>query len=727
MGICCSPDFAQEVMESIFNDLDFAECFLDDIGIFDNDFDEHVKHIHQVLHLLQENGFTVNPLKCEWAVQETDWLGYWLTPTGLKPWNKKTNAIKNLQPPKTIKQLRSFIGAVNYYRDMWPMRSHILAPLTALTGANKFVWTDEHQKAFEAMKEVITSDIELAYPNHNLPFHIYTDASDLQLGAHVMQNGKPVAYYSRKLNSAQRNYTTIEKELLSIVSVFAEFRSMLLGAEIHVHTDHRNLTFSNLNTQRVIRWRLYCEEFAPKFHYIPGAKNVLADFLSRQPFTEGKEVPGLDSPNTKSADPVDAFFSQCSASAWNPDVSFADCFFNFPNPLPVVNPVSYAQLQQAQQQQPGLAQLPQQDAARYTFQPFGLSQLVCYRKGLQHNWRIVVPNALLSGLVSWYHHVLSHTGIENLKRSLNLVFYHPLLNQAVEAHVKNCSVCQFHKLQNQGYGELPPRQALAQPWYEVAVDTIGPWPVTIDGVEHKLYAVTIIDTVTNLTELVQVATPNSTLAARAMETGWLHRYPRPVRVIHDQGPEYQGQIFAALLQRYAIDDIPISVRNPQANAICERMHQVVGNILRTLFHVNPPQNMGDARATTDYALSLASHALRSAVHRTLGLSPGAIVFRRDMLMDVPYVANFLLLRDKRQALIDYNLRRENNRRRTFDYAPGQQVLELLPHPTKLGLRVKGPFRIEQVHANGTLTIRRGPHLVDRLNIRRVRPFFIRND
>ena len=127
----------------------------------------------------------------------------------------------------------------------------------------------------------------------------------------------------------------------------------------------------------------------------------------------------------------------------------------------------------------------------------------------------------------------------------------------------------------------------------------------------------------------------------------------------------------------------------------------------------------------DYALATAQHALRATVHRTLGVSPGAIVFHRDMMIDVPYVANFLLLRDKRQALIDYNLRRENNRRRNFDYQVGEYVLELKKDPTKLGIRTTGPYRIEQVHTNGTLTIRRGPGLVDRINIRRLRPYFRR--
>ncbi|KAI2502032.1 transposition [Fragilaria crotonensis] len=154
------------------------------------------------------------------------------------------------------------------------------------------------------------------------------------------------------------------------------------------------------------------------------------------------------------------------------------------------------------------------------------------------------------------------------------------------------------------------------------------------------------------------------------------------------------------------------------------MHQVVGNILRTILHTNPPQDEANANAMVDYALQLAIYAMRTTVHRTLGIAPGSLVFHRDMIMDLPFVADLLLLRNKRQELIDYNLRRENYKRRTFDYQPGQWILELIPNPTKTGLRTKGPYQIQRVHCNGTITIRRTANITDRLHIRQVRPFFL---
>ena len=188
-----------------------------------------------------------------------------------------------MKRPSNVKELRSFLGAVTYYRNMWPRRSHLLAPLSDLTGKANFIWTDACEKAFLTMKSILSTDVLLAYPNHNLPFEVYSDASDYQMGAAIIQNGRPVAYWSRKFNQAQRNYTTMEKELLGVVMCLKEFRTMLMRSDLTVYTDHKNLTFRTLNPQRVLRWKIFLEDFSPKFEYIEGTFSTFAKLSRRRP------------------------------------------------------------------------------------------------------------------------------------------------------------------------------------------------------------------------------------------------------------------------------------------------------------------------------------------------------------------------------------------------------------------------------------------------------------
>jgi hypothetical protein len=137
MGLKCSPDSAQAAMENVLSGIEDADVYINDFGAFSDNWDHHVDLIATILWRLRENDFTINPLKCEWAVKETDWLGYWLTPRGLKPWKKKIDTILHIDCPCNATELRMFIGCINYYRDMWLSCAHILKPLTDQSGLKK--------------------------------------------------------------------------------------------------------------------------------------------------------------------------------------------------------------------------------------------------------------------------------------------------------------------------------------------------------------------------------------------------------------------------------------------------------------------------------------------------------------------------------------------------------------------------------------------------------------
>ena len=148
---------------------------------------------------------------------ELECLGHWIAREGMKPSPEKVKAVIAIDAPKNRTELRSFIGIVNYYRDMWVRRSHVLAPLASLTSnKTKWSWGPQQEVAFQMAKKVIAQEVVLAYPDFSKPFEIHTDASHCQLGAVISQGGKPIAFYSRKLNPAQTRHTTAERESSSV-------------------------------------------------------------------------------------------------------------------------------------------------------------------------------------------------------------------------------------------------------------------------------------------------------------------------------------------------------------------------------------------------------------------------------------------------------------------------------------------------------------------------------
>ncbi|KAG7346017.1 reverse transcriptase RNA-dependent DNA polymerase [Nitzschia inconspicua] len=734
MGIKQSPDVAQQIMEDVLRDCPEVEVYIDDIGVFSNTWEEHLASLRKVLKILQDNNFTVNPLKCEWAVQETDWLGYWLTPTGIKPWKKKIDALLALQRPQSVTELRSFIGAVTFYRDMFPRRSHLLSPLTAQVGKRKLNWNDECEKSFKEIKSLLAKEAFLRYPDHNKPFHIYTDASDRQLGSVILQEGKPVAFFSRKLNSAQRNYTTGEKELLSIVETLKEYRTMLFGCrELHVYTDHKNLTFHNLQTQRVLRWRLFLEEYGPIFHYIKGNENTAADAFSRLTFSERQSdhPHGFKGPPEKPSDVLHPSFTEDTSdspvegyySMVTDDPDLCDCFVHLPDQQDVPFQLDYKTIAEAQSRDAALQAEAQSQPMRIQKKLLAPgTEVFCHAQTIGGPWKIYLPTSLLRDTVRWYHLALGHCGISRLADTLRMHFHHPRLQQTCENEVSTCDPCQRLKNVGRGHGETASREASLLPWQDVAVDLIGPWTISVGNKKHTFSALTIIDMVTNLVEVIRIENKSAAHVAMHFENHWLSKYPRPLNVIHDQGGEFIGDDFQHRLRVHGINSKPITAKNPQANSVCERMHQAIGNTLRVLTTLQPPRGHSTAKQLVDTAIADTVYATRCTYSSVLKTTPGGLAFGRDMILNIPLITDLQQLQKRRQALIDQRLIAANTKRFSYDYAIGDKVLKLVYNPGKLEPRAKGPYSITRVHANGTLSIQLAPGVIERINMRRVKPY-----
>ena len=487
--------------------------------------------------------------------------------------------------------------------------------------------------------------------------------------------------------------------MLSVVETFKEFRSILWGAKINVYTDHKNLTQRNLLSNRILLWRMVLEEFAPTFHYKPGSEQIVADTLSRHPMLPRRGEQG-------------AVLSEESAQF---EIAFTECFLNYPEDVNAF-PVTFANLEQHQQTDQTI-----QDNPQYQNQVFHGTTLKCYVK--EDKIKIVLPTSLVDETIAWYHHILGHCGQERLYRSISTHLYAPNIQDKIAKYVQSCDSCQRNKNPGVGVGHLAQRNEIGLPWEEVAVDSIGPWKVPIQGFGDLIVnAISMIDTCTNIMELKRQETKTTAEAALLFENEWLSRYPRPLRVIHDLGKEFAGASFQSTLIINGIKPCPTTVKNPQANDICERVHQTVANAIRAEILATPPVNVGSAIEMVDTILASASYAVRSTIHKTFGISPGAWAFGRDMLLPIPIVTDLATIRAKRQTLIDENLRKENLRRRFHDYQPGDEVLIRVKDPSKLDARQIGPFVIEQVHTNGTVTIARGPNVYERINVRRLHPY-----
>ena len=552
------------------------------------------------------------------------------------------------------------------------------------------------QKAFDTMKRIISRETLLSYPDFQKPFTIHTDASHTQLGAVISQNDKPIAFYSRKLNPAQTRYTTTERELLSIVETLKEFRNILLGHEIIVHTDHKNLTYKNFNTERVMRWQLILEEFGPTLNYIKGSNNVVADALSRLDLDTNKQI----TPTTE---------------------SLAEAFATEEDDLPEdAYPLSFKTIATHQKKDTELANALTKHS-KYKLKVFRGGdterRLICDEYG-----RIIMPKKLQNRCVQWYHDNLCHPGETRTEETIKQHFFWPNLRKSVHNICKKCDICQRTKKKTQKLGLLPPKTAEATPWEVLCVDLIGPYKINVKNSKKPLvlWCLTMIDPATGWIEIVEIKEKSSFNIARAAEKRWFMQYPWPSNIVLDRGTEFMGDFKQMVAEDFGIKRKPITTRNPQANAMIERAHQTIGHMIRSFQVQNLELDLNDPWSDI---LAATMFAMRSTVHTTTKSTPAQLVFGRDSILNIQHQADWQMIQKRKQDLINKNNMRENLKRKVYQYLPGQQVLVAADTSgRKFGVNpYKGPYIIETVNNNGTVALRRGA-VLQVYNIRNIKPY-----
>ena len=274
----------------------------------------------------------------------------------------------------------------------------------------------------------MSRQILLRYPKFKLPFDVCTEACDYQLGGVIIQNENPVTFYSRNLNSAQQNYTTMEKELLPTVEIAVYHRNILLGFKVNFLSTYKYLSFENFKLERVRRWRLIIEEYDYTFTYTPGKDNFIADMISRYPMVDIKST-DIQEMNTLEAEN------------------------NFPMDLSDIK---------SHQDNCNIK------GNNYIVRKLHGSELKYYKD------KIVLPQSLVRPVIEWYHHNLNHTGATHTFKTINEHCYFPNMERIINKFVKECNTCTHTKLPAIKYGHLPPAINAYEPWECVQIDLIGP-------------------------------------------------------------------------------------------------------------------------------------------------------------------------------------------------------------------------------------------------------------
>ncbi len=630
-GLTNAPAAFQSAMNNVLGPYlhDFVVVYLDDALIFSKSAQEHLKHIELVLSKLREHRLYANAKKCEFFKPELRFLGHIIGKDGIKMDPDKTITVQRWPKPTTVKELRGFLGLANYFRRFIQGYSTIVAPLTSLTKKEASIteWNADSDKAFNAIKVALTKAPVLAHPDFTQPFDVICDASNVGVGAVLLQHRRPIAFLSRKFSPAEANYSTTEQELLGVVEALKQWRCYLEGVPFVVHTDHNPNTYMQTKpnlSRREARWSELFQHFNFQWKHKPGKDNI-ADPLSRPPnvampmtFTAGVPVShtiaNLCNAYSLRRQPTAPERYKPPAPQQKKRVKLSE--------KPVAPTAPVVGRKRAFEE---LSLAPAEHEARIR-QGYSTDSWFANKANTKHLqfhdgywWRqdaLAIPN--VPELKAAYLHdahdakFSGHVGGTRTLHNLSRHYWWPGMRSDVRKYVAECASCQRNKPTNQARAGLPQPMPIPEaPWTMMTMDFIMELPLTEAGYDA------VVVFVDKLTKMCHIAPCKTTTTAEQFARIYLenvvkhHGFQKDI--ISDRDPRWQSEFWKELSKDFDMRLRFSSAFHPQTDGQTERTNRTLEEMLR--HYVSPNHSDWDKH------LPMIEFALNNSLQSSTGQTP----------------------------------------------------------------------------------------------------------
>ncbi|CAM4821724.1 unnamed protein product [Rotaria magnacalcarata] len=588
-GLKNSPPSFQRVMADILSPCcQFALVYIDDIVVYSRSFEEHLKHIHQVLSILSQHNFQLNPSKCNIFRQQMDYLSHTISEQSVKPNNEKIQAIINLREPFTLAEANKFLGAISWCRKFIPRFTSVAAPIRKITNLtkanrNKFSWREPQKEAYLQLKQLlITSPLFLDYPDEDHPVILTIDASKVGIGRTLQQhiNGeiKNLYYHSQMVSSSQRTYDPIELEALAIWMCFQRMRPYLLGRSIIIYTDHC----------------LLCRH------------NSLADYLSRHPIPREEAIFAEDygivqrnkaEPTVRGYVPdeippiVGAIVTRSKTkqvqSERNQNSTTTPTDRNKTTLLPIDEEIDQMKEDLSQiitNNSLDIEQLKIEQGTDSTIHQ-KIAELMIIREGCTTKKKLIyLPSSMINHLLQVYHDdpLNGHFGVQRTYLKIKNRYWWSNMKQSIIQYIQSCLPCQQYNISRKKKpGRLQPIPPSEGSFQLIGMDYCGPFKQTPRG---NQYVLCLTDYCTRWVVAVAVPACSAKTTAEALFNAFISKYGVPAVIRSNQGTNFHNQLMNAISKLIGYDHTYSTTYHPQSNGMIERfnatfyLHTIQGHI-----------------------------------------------------------------------------------------------------------------------------------------------------